>query len=198
MKKLPLFTLIPLLISFFIAGCATQTKVDTVVQVEPPPPPKTLTSRGYGTVSREQQYSLTPAQRKLMAIRASKMDAVRELAEQVYGIRIHGHTTVEDMTTKSDSFRTYVDAFLRGARVRTTMASGVDRDTYETVMELDLTPTFYQCLLGSGQCAYQQNLTEAQPIRAPAPPSFYAPPVKSECNSEDCYGFPDTHGFSPH
>lgn len=195
MKKILSFIALPLLTSLFVVGCATQKVVS--VQPASPLPAKTITARGYGTVNRDQQYRLTPAQRKLMAIRASKMDALRELAEQVYGVRLYGHTTVEEMTVKNDGYRAYVDAFLRGAHVRNTIASGAaDRDTYETVMELELTPTFYQCLMGTGQCSYQPNYSGLQSRVVSPPPMFYPNGVGSDCNSDDCYRYPDTQGFS--
>ena len=191
MKRIISFVALPLLTSLLAVGCATQ-KVASVQPVSPLPA-KTITARGYGTVNRDQQYRLTPAQRKLMAIRASKMDALRELAEQVYGVRLSGHTTVEDMTVKNDGYRAYVDAFIRGAHVKNTVTSGTDRDTYETVMELELTPTFYQCLFGNGQCTYQYNPPVQQSLVAPS--VFNPASNQLNCNSDDCYPYPDSQGF---
>ncbi len=44
---------------------------------------ETLTATGYAVIS--VQNSKNPAQQRLMAIRASKLDAFRSLTEQVYG-----------------------------------------------------------------------------------------------------------------
>ena len=191
-------------VAFLNAGCSTESKVAANPSTEVMPSPKILTARGYGTTNRDQMYRLNPAQRKLMAIRASKMDALRELAEQVYGVRLKGQTTVEEMAVKNDSYRAYVDAFIRGAHVKTTSASAIDRDSYETVMELELTPAFYQCLLGNGQCVYQTSYA-APTSRVVAAPMFYpnqpnANPsidkINLDCSADDCYHYPDTKGFN--
>lgn len=175
------------LLAFFflsLSACATQKPM-------PLPPPKTLSAIGYGTVNRDQQYRLTPAQRKLAAIRASRMDAMRALAEQIYGVRLHGTTTVEDMTVKNDHYRAYVDAVLRGARVKT--VTSTDRDTYETTMEVDLTPAFYTCLMGRGSC------TDASPPistnSSVVGPLSYAGSTSHDCPGGDCYTYPRTRGF---
>lgn len=167
-----------------LSACATQKPL-------PLPPPKTLSAIGYGTVNRDQQYRLTPAQRKLAAIRASRMDAMRALAEQIYGVRLHGTTTVEDMTVKNDHYRAYIDAVLRGARVKT--VTSTDRDTYETHMEVDLTPAFYTCLLGQGGCG------EPPPLATTRTPQIeavsYAGVTAHDCPGSDCYPYPRTRGF---
>ena len=53
---------------------------------------------GYGAESTFGAY--TPGQRRLMAIRASKLDAYRALAEQLYGIKIDSNTSVSTLTAK--------------------------------------------------------------------------------------------------
>ena len=82
------------------------------------------------------------------------MDAYRSLVEQIYGIKLDGKTTVENMVVTHDSYRSFLNAYLRGARVTRTSAIGSDiyagDDTFETAMEIDLTPKFYECLNGKG------------------------------------------------
>lgn len=74
-------------------------------------------------------------------MRASKLDAYRALVEQIYGVRVVGNSTVSAMAAQNDSFRVYVDAFVRGSRVVsvTPMADG----NYETVLEIDLDQGFH-------------------------------------------------------
>ena len=62
------------------------------------------------------QVELT-AQQKLLAMRAAQADALRKLAEQVYGLRIDAETVVRDFVTESDEIKTQVKAFLRGAKM---------------------------------------------------------------------------------
>lgn len=99
----------------------------------------TLNATGYGAVNlaacEGQCDRVAPAQRKLLAMRAARLDAYRAMAEQVYGLRIEGGSTVGSLALKDDSFKVYIDAFIRGARV----TNNVQREdgTYETTVEMD-------------------------------------------------------------
>lgn len=97
-----------------------------------------ITATGYGATGNFDGYST--GQRRLMAMRASKLDAYRALAEQVYGVRIKGNTTVGALVAQNDGYRVYVDAYLRGARVVsvTPMAEG----NYETEVEIEMPADF--------------------------------------------------------
>lgn len=94
---------------------------------------ETLVATGYAVIS--VQNHKTPAQQRLLAIRASKLDAYRSLTEQVYGQQLDATTTVADMTIMSDTFRARVEGVIYGA----TMVSitPVGDDTYETTLSLD-------------------------------------------------------------
>lgn len=98
---------------------------------------------GYGSVSSYERY--TEPQKKLMAMRASKLDAYRALAEQVYGVRVTGNSTVSAMMAQNDSFRVSIDAYLRGARV-TNVVQAVD-GTYETSVEMDYDENIVQSFI---------------------------------------------------
>ncbi|MEE9500426.1 MAG: LPP20 family lipoprotein, partial [Candidatus Omnitrophota bacterium] len=57
---------------------------------------------------------------RLMAVRAAKIDALRNLAERVYGVKIDAVTSIRDFVTERDEVRADVEAFLRGAEVTDT------------------------------------------------------------------------------
>ncbi len=99
-----------------------------------------VTGVGYGSESTYEGY--TPGQRRLMAIRASKLDAYRSLAEQINGIKIDSNTAIATLTAQSDSFRARVNAVVRGARVIsiTPMAD----HNYETVLEVYVDRDFFR------------------------------------------------------
>jgi len=94
---------------------------------------ETLTATGYAVIS--VQNHKNPAQQRLMAIRASKLDAYRALTEQVYGQQMDATSTVADMTVTSDSFRAKVEGVIYGAVL--VSITPVGDDTYETTLSLD-------------------------------------------------------------
>jgi hypothetical protein len=94
---------------------------------------ETLTATGYAVVS--VQNHRNAGQQRLMAIRASKLDAYRALTEQVYGLQIDASSTVADMTVTSDSFRSKVEGVIYGAIL--VSITPVGDETYETTLSLD-------------------------------------------------------------
>ena len=93
----------------------------------------TLTATGYAVVSTQPGQSIE--QRRLMAIRAARMSAMRELAEQIHGLKVDSNTTVIDLMVQNDTFRGIVSGVIRGAR--TVRINPTGSDTYETVLEID-------------------------------------------------------------
>jgi hypothetical protein len=94
---------------------------------------ETITATGYAVVS--VQNHRNPAQQRLMAIRASKLDAYRSLTEQVYGQQLDASATVADMVLTNDTFRTRVEGVIYGAKL--VSITPVGEDTYETTLSLD-------------------------------------------------------------
>jgi hypothetical protein len=56
-------------------------------------------------------------QKRLMALRAAKVIALRELAETLSGVRVSGETCVQDAAAKSDQVKAAVDGTVRGAEI---------------------------------------------------------------------------------
>lgn len=94
---------------------------------------ETFVATGYAVIS--VQNHRNPAQQRLLAIRASKLDAYRSLTEQVYGQQLDATTTVADMTVINDSFRARVEGVIYGAQL--VSITPVSEDTYETTLSLD-------------------------------------------------------------
>ena len=94
---------------------------------------ESLTATGYAVIS-VQNHRL-PAQQRLLAIRAAKLDAYRSLTEQVYGLRMDATATVADMVVQNDTFRSRVEGVIYGATLVSITPSG--DDTYETTLSLD-------------------------------------------------------------
>ena len=101
-----------------------------------------ITAVGYGASSSYEGY--TVGQKRLMAMRTSKLDAYRSLAEQIHGVRVNGNSTVSAMMAQVDSFRVFVDAYLRGAQVVT--VTPMNDGNYETTMEITLDSRFFNSI----------------------------------------------------
>jgi hypothetical protein len=70
-----------------------------------------------------------------MAIRAARLEAMRDITEQVHGLRLNSQTTMIDSIVQNDTTRASVAGTIRGAR--TLRINPVGRDTYEVALELD-------------------------------------------------------------
>ena len=94
---------------------------------------ETLTATGYAVIS--VQNHRNPAQQRLLAIRAAKLDAYRGLTEQVYGLKVEANATVADMVVQNDTFRSRVEGVIFGATLVSITPAG--DDTYEVTLTLD-------------------------------------------------------------
>lgn len=90
--------------------------------------------RGIGYAPISLQKSEHETQRMLMAIKASKIAAYSELAEQVYGQQVNSKTTMADMIIENQQLAASVQGLIRGAKVVKSYPVG---DTYTTELQLD-------------------------------------------------------------
>jgi hypothetical protein len=154
MKKPTVSHLAMVLSSLFLTACSGMVVDNGSVSSEPenffqpveqevdPIAAMVLRVVGYGAMIPNK--SLTESQSRLMAIRASKLDAYRSMIERVYGTALQGSTTVRDLAVQNDRFRTYVDTYIHGARV---VSSDVMSDgTVETLLEMVIDQGFRNCL----------------------------------------------------
>ena len=137
LRHLPIFSAV---LSGLLAGCVsvpldmgTSKSSDASMIAPLVEKRETLVATGYAVIS--VQNNRNPAQQRLMAIRASKLDAYRALTEQVYGQQLDASTTVADMTIMSDTFRAKVEGVIYGAVL--VSITPVGEDTYETTLSLD-------------------------------------------------------------
>lgn len=123
--------LIIALTTLVLTGCSGLT---TYVEYEPVEPESFPVISATGIAPLSLQQGATEQEKMRRAMRAAKLDAYRELAEQVYGQRIQGSSEVNDLVLGNDSFKVQVDGVIRGARV--VRSYPVD-DSYVTELELD-------------------------------------------------------------
>ena len=125
--------ILPLLLMLVTSGCSLiWDKEIEYAYVEPPSYP-VLTAVGLAPI--QTQKGIDPNTKMLRAMKASKLEAYRELAEQVYGQRLQGQGTVADMVLGQETLKTQVDGVIRGAKVVRTYQVG---ENYATEMELDM------------------------------------------------------------
>ncbi|EHR42339.1 LPP20 family lipoprotein [Alishewanella jeotgali] len=120
-----------------LTGCSQFADRHIEYQQETPVSFPVLTALGAAPISAQQ--ATDPTQRMLLAMRASKLEAYRELAERVYGQRIDSKNTVSAMIAQNDVLEASVQGVIRGARVVKSYA--VD-DTYVTELELNFAEVF--------------------------------------------------------
>ena len=82
--------------------------------------------------------NIPQAEKALLAKRAAKLDALRNLAEQLYGVKITSDSYVRDFVLQSDEIKSKVNSFIQGARVisEEQMPDG----SYQVEVELDTEP----------------------------------------------------------
>jgi len=113
-----------LLVFFALAGCQPLTEIRNE---------DLITSVGYASIS--EQRGRTIEEKRVRAMRASKIDAYRELTEQVYGMRISARAGLEDQQLGVENTDGAVDGIIRGAEVLRSYPVG---DSFVTEMQLDL------------------------------------------------------------
>lgn len=92
-----------------------------------------ITAVGYASISEQPGKSIE--EKRMRAMRASKLDAYRELTEQIYGIRITARAEMDDQQLNYETNDSSVDGSIRGAEVIRSYPIG---DNYVTEMQLDL------------------------------------------------------------
>ncbi|MBL4899324.1 MAG: LPP20 family lipoprotein [Colwellia sp.] len=127
-----------------ISSCSTV--YDKHVQWQAVKPEAFPIIRGIGYAPISLQNSEHKTQRMLMAIKASKIAAYVELAEQVYGQQVSSKITMADMLISNQQLSASVQGLIRGAKVVKSYPVG---DTYTTELQLDFKDVYeiYQASL---------------------------------------------------
>ena len=116
-----------------LSGCGIIDKHVEWETVEPETYP-VLKAVGYAPIS--SQNGESDSMKLIMAMKASKLDAYRELTEQVYGQKIEGNQSLSHLIIDSETLRASVEGVIRGAEV--VKAYPVGEDTYVTELALDM------------------------------------------------------------
>lgn len=114
------------------SGCAVQ-QVSTAPEPGAEWVPVKISAKGAGAPP---ATAVNQAQARLMTERAAKVEAMRNLLEQAYGVTISSHTTVRNFVTENDTIRARVDAYIKGAKIVDTRY--LSDGSVEVEMELTL------------------------------------------------------------
>ena len=93
------------------------------------------------------QNSTNETQKMLLAIKASKIAAYAELAEQVFGQQVNGKASMLNLVMGDNELRTSINGVIKGAKVVRSYPVG---DTYTTELELDFKQV-YDIYLGASR-----------------------------------------------
>jgi hypothetical protein len=113
--------------TLLLSGCAAMAPPDGLTSST------MLRGTGYATVSG--QPGRTASQKQLMAMRAARVAAMRDLAEKIHGLDIDGTIATHEQILVNDSVRGTVNGLVRGARL--VSITPVKSDVYEVVLEVD-------------------------------------------------------------
>jgi hypothetical protein len=130
----------------------------------------------------------TTASKRLMAVRAARVDALRQLGEIVNGVKVDSETIVKDFVTESDTIRTQMSALIKGAQ-----QAGEPRYLSDGSVEIDLILPLY----GQGNVA---DIIQPQNPRTPPKESKIAPTAVTEAYTGviiDCQGLGAQPAMSP-
>ncbi|KGJ91412.1 Lipoprotein LPP20-like [Colwellia psychrerythraea] len=96
-----------------------------------------LYATGFAPIS--MQKSTNETQRMLMAIKASKIAAYAELAEQVYGQQVSSKVTMADLLIEDQQLSASIQGVIRGAKVVKSYPVG---DVYTTELQLNFADVY--------------------------------------------------------
>jgi hypothetical protein len=114
---------------------ACQNLIDKHIEYETIEPETYPTIRSVGYAPINAQQGATRSAKILNAVKASKLDAYRELTEQVYGQKIDGMQSLANLVLTNTQLKATVQGVIRGARVIKSYPVG--DDSYATELELD-------------------------------------------------------------
>lgn len=154
------FTLKLWLITLFatLTACASISQKQPDLPLSPADNPANIILRADAYSPLRNLPQRTPTQNRYLTEQDAQILAYRELAKQLYPILLDDDLVVADQVLKDELFRTYVDLFLREAKV---VDKRILADRQKISLALSLTPRFYHCISSTraivSHCLQQDN-----------------------------------------
>ncbi len=151
------FRLLLITLLTLVVGCSSLTTktVDKSAQIKDTAP---IVFMDTGYSQQRNLPQLTPTQNQYAAEQMAKIVAYRGLAKQLYPVVLDNKLTVAEQVIKDESFRIYLDLFLREAKV---VDSKILAGQQKVSLTLSLSSRFYQCFSSSvarvSQCLREDN-----------------------------------------
>ena len=108
--------------------------VESVDADDPSAPTSLADITAIGFASITAQPGADAAQRRLQAARAAKLDAYRNLAEQLYGVEFASDSLINDSRAREDQIRVRISGVIAGAEVVALEPLG--NDSYQATVRL--------------------------------------------------------------
>jgi hypothetical protein len=116
-----------------LSGCSSLFNKHVEWETVAPETYPVILAIGYAPIS--VQRGASESSKMLMALKASKLDAYRELTEQVYGQKVDSGQSLASLVVQDTRLDSSVQGVIRGAKV--VKSYPVGDDTYATELELD-------------------------------------------------------------
>lgn len=117
----------------YLTGCSSLFDKHVEWETVEPENYPVIFAVGYAPISI--QKGASESSKMLMALKASKLDAYRELTEQVYGQKVDSGQSLASLVMQNTRLDSSVQGVIRGAKV--VKSYPVGDDTYATELELD-------------------------------------------------------------
>ncbi|GAC20866.1 hypothetical protein GARC_3913 [Paraglaciecola arctica BSs20135] len=127
------FLALTAMLSVCLTGCSNLFNKHVEWETVAPETYPVILAIGYAPIS--DQKGASESSKMLMALKASKLDAYRELTEQVYGQKVEGGQSLSSLIMQDTHLDSSVQGVIRGAKV--VKSYPVGNDTYATELELD-------------------------------------------------------------
>ncbi|AGH45829.1 LPP20 family lipoprotein [Paraglaciecola psychrophila] len=121
------------ILSLCLTGCSSVFNKHVEWETVAPETYPVIFAVGYAPIS--VQNGASESSRMLMALKASKLDAYRELTEQVFGQKVDSGQSLASLVIQNTSLDSSVQGVIRGAKV--VKSYPVGDDMYATELELD-------------------------------------------------------------